>query len=140
MINRFHPATQAAVDAGERDPEMLQFMAELETAIQDAKAGKFAAVHQPRSIKARERSKSAASAKPSSKEAIRISLDADVLAALRSTGHGWQTRINEMLRSSLLLAGKEPVQNLSACAESMELGANSGSLWHCKSSLDSKKR
>jgi DNA-binding Xre family transcriptional regulator len=33
-------------------------------------------------------------------------LDADVLAALRATGDGWQTRINETLRASLHLAEK----------------------------------
>ena len=30
----------------------------------------------------------------------------DVLAALRATGDGWQTRINDMLRASLSLAGR----------------------------------
>jgi len=33
-------------------------------------------------------------------------LDADVLAALRASGDGWQTRINDTLRASLRLAGK----------------------------------
>ena len=50
MVNKIHPATQAAVDAGECDPEMVQFMAELETAIQDAKAGKFTAAYQSEQI------------------------------------------------------------------------------------------
>ena len=40
------------------------------------------------------------------KEAVKIRLDADVVAALRATGDGWQTRINETLRASLKLAGK----------------------------------
>jgi uncharacterized protein (DUF4415 family) len=35
------------------------------------------------------------------KEQINIRLDADVLALLRETGPGWQTRINEMLRVAL---------------------------------------
>jgi len=40
------------------------------------------------------------------KEPVKLRLDADVLAALRDTGDGWQTRINDMLRASLHLAGK----------------------------------
>jgi len=39
------------------------------------------------------------------KELIKPCLDADVLAALRASGDGWQTRINEMLRASLRLSG-----------------------------------
>ena len=40
------------------------------------------------------------------KEPVKIRLDADVLAALRASGEGWQTRINDTLRASLALAGK----------------------------------
>ena len=40
------------------------------------------------------------------KEPVKLRLDADVLAALRATGEGWQTRINETLRASLRLAGR----------------------------------
>ena len=36
---------------------------------------------------------------------VKIRLDADVLAALRASGDGWQTRINDALRASLVLAG-----------------------------------
>ena len=32
------------------------------------------------------------------KERITIRLDADVLAALRATGKGWQTRVNDAMR------------------------------------------
>ena len=39
------------------------------------------------------------------KESVKLRLDADILAALRATGAGWQTRINETLRASLHLAG-----------------------------------
>ena len=38
------------------------------------------------------------------KELIKLCLDADVLAALRASGDGWQTRVNEMLRASLPLS------------------------------------
>ena len=40
------------------------------------------------------------------KESVKLRLDADVLAALRASGEGWQTRINETLRASLRLAGR----------------------------------
>ncbi|MFT3813891.1 MAG: BrnA antitoxin family protein [Acidovorax sp.] len=52
-------------------------------------------------LKPRGRPKAAAT-----KEPVKLRLDADVLAALRATGDGWQTRINEMLRASLHLAGR----------------------------------
>ena len=41
----------------------------------------------------------------STKEPVKLRLDADV-AALRASGDGWQTRINDSLRASLVLAGK----------------------------------
>ena len=37
---------------------------------------------------------------------MKLRLDADVLAALRASGDGWQTCINDMLRASLHLAGR----------------------------------
>jgi uncharacterized protein (DUF4415 family) len=40
------------------------------------------------------------------KKPVKIRLDADVLAALRASGEGWQTRINDTLRASLQLAGQ----------------------------------
>ncbi|MGQ0709492.1 MAG: BrnA antitoxin family protein [Rhodoferax sp.] len=40
------------------------------------------------------------------KEPVKLRLDADLLAALRATGDGWQTRINDMLRASMHLAGR----------------------------------
>ncbi|MDA0822709.1 MAG: BrnA antitoxin family protein [Proteobacteria bacterium] len=43
------------------------------------------------------------------KEAVKIRLDADILDALRASGDGWQTRINDTLRASLALAGKVKV-------------------------------
>lgn len=35
------------------------------------------------------------------KETIHISLDADVVASLRKSGKGWQTRLNDMLRATM---------------------------------------
>ena len=40
------------------------------------------------------------------KAPVKLRLDADVLAALRASGDGWQTRINDTLRASLHLAGR----------------------------------
>ncbi len=51
--------------------------------------------------KARGRPKAA-----STKEPVKLRLDADVLAALRASGEGWQTRINDTLRASLRLGGR----------------------------------
>ncbi|WP_416547421.1 BrnA antitoxin family protein [Limnohabitans sp. DCL3] len=58
-------------------------------------------VYEGHQLKTRGRPKSA-----SPKEAVKLRLDADVLAALRATGEGWQTRINDTLRASLRLAGR----------------------------------
>jgi uncharacterized protein (DUF4415 family) len=40
------------------------------------------------------------------KEPVKLRFDPDVLAALRATGDGWQTRVNDMVRASLKLAGQ----------------------------------
>jgi uncharacterized protein (DUF4415 family) len=37
---------------------------------------------------------------PNPKQAVKLRLDADVLAAYRETGAGWQTRINADLRKA----------------------------------------
>ena len=54
----------------------------------------------------RRRGRPAGSTQAVTKEAVKIRLDADVLAALRASGDGWQTRINSTLRASLVLGGK----------------------------------
>jgi len=61
----------------------------------------FADLYQGNKIQARGRPKAAVT-----KEPIKLRLDPDVLAALRASGDGWQTRINETLRASLRLAGR----------------------------------
>ena len=40
------------------------------------------------------------------KQPVKLRLDPDVLAALRASGDGWQTRVNEVLRASLRLGGR----------------------------------
>ncbi|KJV08234.1 hypothetical protein VZ95_19100 [Elstera litoralis] len=68
----------------------------------------FAQIHTPEEIVSRGRGRPAGSKQATTKEAVKIRLDADVLAALRASGDGWQTRINDTLRASLALSGKIP--------------------------------
>jgi len=44
--------------------------------------------------------------KENPKAPVKIRLDEDVLEAIRASGDGWQTRINDALRASLRLSGK----------------------------------
>lgn len=88
------------------DPEIAAFERGLMASLGQAKRGEFAAVHTPEQITARRRGRPLGSVQPLTKEPIKIRVDADVLAALRATGDGWQTRINDTLRASLLLAGR----------------------------------
>ncbi len=62
---------------------------------------KSADLYEGNKLKTRGRPKAA-----TTKEPIKLRLDADVVAALRASGEGWQTRINETLRASLRLAGR----------------------------------
>src|SRR6478736_8551538 len=39
---------------------------------------------------------------PTRRVPVKVRIDQDVLAGLRATGPGWQTRINEVLRTTLL--------------------------------------
>jgi uncharacterized protein (DUF4415 family) len=40
------------------------------------------------------------------KQAVKLRLDADLLAHFRATGPGWQTRLNAALRKTARLAGR----------------------------------
>jgi uncharacterized protein (DUF4415 family) len=62
---------------------------------------KSADLYEGTSLKARGRPKAA-----TTKEPVKLRLDADVLAALRASGDGWQTRINDTLRAALSLTGR----------------------------------
>lgn len=88
-------------DAGQPLPGLRESLAQ-------AKAGEYAAVHTPEQIEARLRARGrpVGSVQATTKQAVKLRLDADVLDALRATGPGWQTRINDMLRASLTLAGR----------------------------------
>ena len=57
--------------------------------------------YQGTQLKPRGRPKAAVTKVP-----VKLRLDADVLSALRASGEGWQTRINDSLRASVKLAGR----------------------------------
>lgn len=82
-------------DAGQAIPGLRDSLADL-------KAGKFGAVHTPASIAARAKGgRPKGSVKENPKVATNIRFDQDVLAALKATGPGWQTRANELLRADI---------------------------------------
>jgi uncharacterized protein (DUF4415 family) len=83
-----------------------QVLPGLREALADAKAGQAGRVHTPEQVMARRRGRPAGSLAAVTKEPVKLRLDPDVLVALRATGDGWQTRINDMLRASLALAGQ----------------------------------
>ncbi|TXH30646.1 MAG: hypothetical protein E6Q94_09280 [Burkholderiaceae bacterium] len=82
---------------------MSRFERDLLESIRQAKAGEYAAVHTPEAIIQRRRGRPAGSVKADAKVAINLRVDPDVLAALRATGPGWQTRVNAILRERLAL-------------------------------------
>jgi uncharacterized protein (DUF4415 family) len=79
------------------DDELTEFEHGLLESIGQAKRGEFAAVHTPEQIMAR-RGRPVGSVKADAKVAVKLRLDPDVLAALRATGRGWQTRVNDTMR------------------------------------------
>jgi uncharacterized protein (DUF4415 family) len=96
-VNKVAAAIEA--DAGESLPGIRESLSE-------AKAGRIGQVHTPEQILERRRGRPVGSVAAVTKEPVKLRLDPDVLAALRSTGEGWQTRVNDMLRASLSLAGR----------------------------------
>ncbi|MEY4980336.1 MAG: hypothetical protein RLZZ352_2606 [Pseudomonadota bacterium] len=98
------PKKAPAADA-QPDAKMVQFMADLEQSLQEAHAG-LGRVTTPTQIATRRRGRPVGSVQATTKEAVKLRLDADVLAALRASGDGWQTRVNDTLRASLHLAGR----------------------------------
>lgn len=89
-----------------KNPEMSPFERDLLESVRQAVNGEHAAVHTPEQITARKRGRPVGSVKENPKVPTTIRFDQDVLAALKETGDGWQTRINDMLRASLHLAGR----------------------------------
>ncbi|KLN56379.1 BrnA antitoxin family protein [Variovorax paradoxus] len=81
-----------------KDSEMEQFEKDLLQSIGEMKRGEHAVVHTPAQMEARKRGRPAGSVKESPKVATTIRIDADVLVALKESGPGWQTRVNDALR------------------------------------------
>lgn len=51
----------------------------------------------------RKRGRPVGSTKADAKEAVKLRIDPDVMAVLRATGPGWQTRVNTILRERFAL-------------------------------------
>ena len=88
-------------DAGESLPGLREALAE-------AKAGQFAALHTPEQITTRKRGRPAGSIAEQTKEKVNLRLDPDVLEALRASGRGWQTRVNDLLRADIKAGRHKP--------------------------------
>jgi uncharacterized protein (DUF4415 family) len=84
------------------DLEMRAFEEGLLLSLHQAKRGEYAAVHTPEQIMARRLGRPPLAAP---KQAVKVRLDADLLASLRATGRGWQTRVNAFLNEGMK-AGK----------------------------------
>jgi uncharacterized protein (DUF4415 family) len=78
--------------------ELSQFERDLLESIRQAQAGEYAAIHTPEQIMARRRGRPVGSVKAAPKVQTAIRFDPDVLAALRATGRGWQTKVNDVMR------------------------------------------
>jgi uncharacterized protein (DUF4415 family) len=93
-INIKKVAAAVEADAGHALPGLRESLAE-------AKAGVFGAVHTPEQIAARKPGRPAGTVKTDAKVSTTIRFDADVLAALKASGRGWQTRANDLLRADI---------------------------------------
>ena len=87
------------------DADTAGLLASIERGLAQSARGE-GCVHTPVQIMARRRGRPVGSTQAVTKQPVKLRLDADVLQALRATGEDWQTRINEMLRASLHLAGR----------------------------------
>ncbi len=87
-------ALAAEADAGQALPGLRESLAE-------ARDGVFAAVHTPEQIAARKRGRPVGTVKAQTKVPTTLRMDADVLAAIKATGAGWQTRVNALLREAV---------------------------------------
>lgn len=83
------------------DPEVKQFEDDLLESVRQARRGEAARVHTPEQIASR-RGRPKGSTSAHSKQAVKLRLDPDLLAALRASGTGWQTRVNAILREAVL--------------------------------------
>ncbi|WP_342116536.1 BrnA antitoxin family protein [Pseudoduganella sp. OTU4001] len=81
------------------DAELLAFEDALLRSVDQALRAE-GTIHAPDEIKAR-RGRPAGSTKPDKKIPTTIRLDPDVLHALKASGRGWQSRVNEAIRDWL---------------------------------------
>lgn len=84
---------------GKPDPEMAEFEEALLRSLEQAVRGE-GRVTTPEQIAAR-RGRPVGSVKVAPKVATTIRFDPDVLEALKASGRGWQTRVNEAMREWL---------------------------------------
>lgn len=80
--------------------QLTDFERDLLESIRQSLSEEFVAVHSPEAIT--KRGRPLGSKAQAVKQSVKIRLDPDVLAALRATGKGWQTRVNEVLRERFL--------------------------------------
>lgn len=78
------------------DPEMAEFERDLLKSIEQARNGEFSRIHTPADIIAR-RGRPVGTVKTDAKIPVKIRLNREVVEALRATGRGWQTRLNNLL-------------------------------------------
>ncbi len=79
-------------DAGQALPGLRESLAQ-------AQRGEYARVHTPELIASRGRGRPV---QASTKQAVKLRLDPDLLVALRASGRGWQTQVNALLRREFL--------------------------------------
>jgi len=91
-----------------KDPEIAEFEAALLGSVDQALRGEYAAVHTPDQIAVRKPGRPAGSTKADAKVSTTIRFDADVLAALKAAGPGWQTRANDALREAFAVKKAAP--------------------------------
>ena len=84
------------------DVEMRVFAEDVRQSIAQARQGEAARVHTPADIaRYKARGRPVGSMKPDAKQAVTVRYSPDVLAAFKSTGQGWQARMNDALREWL---------------------------------------
>jgi uncharacterized protein (DUF4415 family) len=79
------------------DPEMAEFEDALLRSVEQAKRGE-GRVTTPEQVKTLRRGRPVGSVKAVPKVPTTIRFDQDVLEALKASGRGWQTRVNEAMR------------------------------------------
>ena len=79
----------------------MLFRSALMRSVTQAKAGEYARVTSPEQIIARRKGRPVGTVKADNKVQTAIRFDKDVLAALKATGAGWQTRVNDTMRDWL---------------------------------------